>query len=263
MSWILPEGSWSRGRNKPVKKGKVYLVGAGPGDTDLLTVKGKRLIQKADIILYDKLANNAILKFRKKNAELIDVGKRSGCHNMPQNRINSTLADLAATGKIVVRLKGGDPFILGRGGEEAEHLRKKGIAFEIVPGISSVNGVTAYAGIPLTHRNYSDNFAVATGHQSIKNSSKKLSVPKADTLVYLMGVTNLPNILKALYRAGYTREMSIAMIQQGTTEHQKVVTGTLGTIELKVRKAGIKPPALIVVGRVVKLHKKIGWFQGE
>jgi uroporphyrinogen III methyltransferase/synthase len=243
-----------------VEKGKVYLVGAGPGDTDLLTVKGKRLIQKAEIILYDKLANNAILKFRKKNAELIDVGKRSGCHNMPQTEINRKLVELAKTGKKIVRLKGGDPFILGRGGEEAEHLRKNGIKFEIVPGVSSINGVTAYAGIPLTHRNFSDNFAVATGHQSIKNRNKKLSVPKADTLVYLMGVTNLPNILNALYQAGYTKEMSIAMIEQGTTNRQKVVTGTLANILIKAEKAGIQPPALIVVGRVVKLHKKISWF---
>jgi uroporphyrin-III C-methyltransferase len=245
-----------------MKKGKIYLVGAGPGDLELITVKGQRLIKKADVVLFDKLANSAVLKMARKTAELIDVGKKAGYHLMTQIQINKKLVELAKAGKTVVRLKGGDPFILGRGGEEAEYLKKNKIEFEVVPGVSAISGATAYAGIPLTHRLYADNFAVATGHQSIKNRKRKLSVPKADTLVYLMGVTNLPNIIQALLKAGYPKSWPIAMIEQGTTKKQKVVTGTLARIETRAKKADVQPPALIVVGKVVKLKEKISWYGG-
>ncbi len=246
-----------------MEKGKVYLVGAGPGDPELLTVKGQRLMRGADVILYDKLASPAILKEAKKGAEFIDVGKRAGNHLVPQGNINKMLADLAKSGKSVVRLKGGDPFILGRGGEEVEYLRKQGVAYEIIPGISSILGATAYAGIPLTHRHYADNFAVATGHQSIKNKKRTLSVPQADTLVYLMGVSNLGNIVKELLAAGYKPNLPIAIIQQGTTKNQKTITATLCGIESKAKKEGIEPPALIIAGNVVKLRNKIKWFEEQ
>ncbi|MBF0433200.1 MAG: uroporphyrinogen-III C-methyltransferase [Fibrobacteria bacterium] len=242
------------------KTGVVYLVGAGPGDPELLTVKGQRLIKEADVILFDKLANDEILMLAKKKTEKLYVGKKAGFHIVPQSEINRKLVELAKAGKKVVRLKGGDPFVLGRGGEECEYLKKHDVPFEIIPGISSILGVTAYAGIPLTHRDYADNFAVATGHQSVINETKKLSVPKADTLVYLMGVTNLPNILEALQAAGYKDTMPIALIERGTTKHQKVATGTIKNIQSKVKKEGIEPPALIIVGNVVKLRKKINWF---
>jgi uroporphyrin-III C-methyltransferase len=243
------------------KKGKVYLVGAGPGDPDLITIKGKTLLKKADVILYDKLASETLLKSAKKSTRLINVGKRSGKHIVPQPRINELLVHWAGQVKTVVRLKGGDPFILGRGGEEAEYLAKHKIKFEIVPGVSAISGAPAYAGIPLTHRYIADNFAVATGHTQVEKSTRKLSVPRADTLVYLMGVRNLPNILKALFKAGYKENMPIALIQQGTTKQQKTITGTLKNILVRAKKAAVKPPALIIVGNVVKLKKKIGWFE--
>lgn len=245
---------------RSLKTGTVYLVGAGPGDPELLTVKGLRLIRAADVILYDNLANEAILDHARGDSEQIYVGKKAGVHTLPQDKINVKLVELARAGKTVVRLKGGDPFILGRGGEECEELFRACVPFEIVPGVSSINGVTAYAGIPLTHRGYADNFAVSTGHQSIRNRNKKLSVPKADTLVYLMGVTNLPNILSALREAGYNNNMPIAMIERGTTPRQKTAVGTLATIESEAAEADIQPPALIIVGKVVKLKGKINWF---
>ncbi len=252
--------------------GKVYLVGVGPGDPGLMTVRGLQLLREAQVVVYDQLVNPVLLEEVSVDAERIFVGKQAGRHCIAQSEINSVLIDYARRGCEIVRLKGGDPFVFGRGGEEAEALADARIPFEIVPGVSSAVAVPAYAGIPLTHRKYASSFAVVTGHEAIKIKSSvdwaKLATA-VDTLVILMGLHNLPAIVAKLVAHGRAAETPVAVIQQGTTEQQKTVIGTLADIVEKSaalkaparRQAG--GPALIVVGEVVGLKEKLSWFDPD
>ena len=241
--------------------GKVYLVGAGPGDPGLLTVRALELLRKARVIVYDKLVSHAILEECSFEAEKIYAGKQAGHHYLPQETINDLLVDYALRGHEVVRLKGGDPFVFGRGGEEAEALADAGIPFEIIPGVSSVIAVPAYAGIPLTHRNFASSFAVVTGHEARKFHDSvdwsKLATA-VDTLVILMGLGNLPLIVEKLVANGRAPETPAAVIHCGTTKAQETITGILADIVKK--SALVKAPALIVVGDVVSLADKLDWF---
>jgi uroporphyrin-III C-methyltransferase len=241
--------------------GKVYLVGAGPGDPGLLTVRGLELLRHTPVIVYDQLVNPALLEEASSQAVKIFVGKRAGRHCIAQEEINSVLIAHARDGQDVVRLKGGDPFVFGRGGEEAEALAEAGIPFEIVPGVSSAVAVPAYAGIPLTHRKLASSFAVVTGHEARKPNSNvnwaKLATA-VDTLVILMGLTNLPIIVKKLIEHGRSPQTPVAVICSGTTSEQEVVVGTLTDIVEK--SALIEAPASIVVGGVVSLADKLEWF---
>jgi len=243
-------------------KGEVYLVGAGPGDPDLLTFRALRLMQKADVVVYDRLVSPEILELVRRDAEKIYVGKAKSKHTVPQNEINELLAKQALAGNRVVRLKGGDPFIFGRGGEELETLIKHGVSFQVVPGITAASGAASYAGIPLTHRDHAKSVVFATGHlqdNSINLNWQGLAQPD-QTIVFYMGLTGLPIICEQLVKHGLTPTTPIAMVQSATTAEQKVVTGTLEDIQQKAEAADIKPPALIIVGSVVSLHKKLSWF---
>jgi len=244
-----------------MRTGKVYLIGAGPGDPGLMTVRGLQLLREAQVVVYDQLVNPALLEAVSPQAQQIFVGKQAGRHSIAQNDINEVLVNYALQGYRVVRLKGGDPFVFGRGGEEAESLADAGIAFEVVPGVSSAIAVPAYAGIPLTHRNFASSFAVVTGHEAIKSQSAvdwaKLATA-VDTLVILMGLHNLRSIVDKLIANGRAPETPVAVIRQGTTAGQQAVVGTL--IDIVDKSAGMKAPALIVVGEVVKLQTKLDWF---
>lgn len=246
--------------------GKVYLVGAGPGDPDLITVKGLKSIEAADVILYDRLVNKKLLEYAKPNADLIYCGKLPDYHILKQETINKFLVKYAKKGKIVTRLKGGDPFVFGRGGEEAEELAKHGIEFEVVPGITSGIAAPAYAGIPVTHRGVATSFAFVTGHQSNDSPAnidwKSLSVG-VDTLAIYMGVKNLPYICERLIHFGRSKETPVALIHWGTLEEQKTVTGTLSNIVQVVQEENIQNPSMIIVGEVVKLREKLQWFEKE
>lgn len=241
--------------------GIVYLVGAGPGDPGLLTLRGQECLQRADVVVHDRLANPQLLGFAP-TAAFIDVGKQPDHHPVPQGRINAILVEEARKGKIVVRLKGGDPFVFGRGGEEAQALAEAGIPFEIVPGVTSAVAVPAYAGIPVTHRTLACSVAFITGHCA---GSKPLELDwqalarGIDTLVFLMGVHSLPLIVTSLIEAGRPPGTPIALIEQGTTPEQKVFTGTLA--DILEEADGVKPPAIIIVGEVVNLHSTLGWFK--
>jgi uroporphyrinogen III methyltransferase/synthase len=241
--------------------GKVYLVGAGPGDPGLLTVRGLQLLRSAQVIVYDQLVNPALLDESAPPAIKIFVGKRAGRHCIAQEEINSVLISYARAGRNVVRLKGGDPFVFGRGGEEAEALSEAAIPFEIVPGVSSAIAVPAYAGIPLTHRKFASSFAVVTGHEARKPNSSvdwaKLATA-VDTLVILMGLSNLPIIVEKLIAHGRSLHTPVAVIHSGTTSDQGNVVGTLADIVEK--SVLVEPPALIVVGDVVSLSDKLQWF---
>ncbi|WP_084053984.1 uroporphyrinogen-III C-methyltransferase [Desulfonispora thiosulfatigenes] len=245
--------------------GKVYLIGAGPGDIKLITVKGLECIQNADTIVYDRLANPRLLSYRKPDAELIYVGKLPDRHTLQQHEINQVLVDEAKKGKVVTRLKGGDPFVFGRGGEEAEVLKEENIEFEIVPGITSAIAVPAYAGIPVTHRDCTSTFTIITGHedptkeQSNINWQRLASDP--GTLIFLMGVSNLPKIVKRLVDNGKDKETPIALIRWGTRPEQEVVTGRLDNIVEEVEKAGLTSPAIIIIGEVVNLRDTLKWFE--
>lgn len=245
--------------------GKVYLVGAGPGDLKLATLRGLELIQKADVIIYDNLANKDLLSFARKDAELIYVGKQASRHALPQFDINVLLARKAKSKGIVVRLKGGDPFIFGRGGEEAQFLSDKGIGFEIVPGVTSAISVPAYAGIPLTHREYASTVAFITGHEDEKKIFSTIKWHELalgpDTLVFLMGIKNVKNIKDRLIENGKSPDTPACIIQSGTLPTQRVITGTLDTIDTLAKKEGIKPPGIIVVGNVIRLREKLKWFE--
>lgn len=244
--------------------GKVFLVGAGPGDPDLITVKGLRCIQEADVILYDRLINDELLKNARPDAELIFCGKLPNYHVLQQETINHFLVSHAKKGKTVTRLKGGDPFIFGRGGEEAEALVKHGLPFEIVPGISSGVAAPAYAGIPLTHRNYSGSVAFVTGHRKkepIDDIKWEALAKGIDTLAIYMGVSQLPFITEQLMRFGKDVSTPVALIHWGTTPEQKTVVGTLGDIVRKAQESGIENPTMIVVGEVVKLREQLQWFE--
>ncbi|MEE9495621.1 MAG: uroporphyrinogen-III C-methyltransferase [Desulfobacterales bacterium] len=246
-------------------KAKVYLVGAGPGDPGLITVKGRECIQNADVIIYDYLAAPALLKHARKSAELIYVGKKGGDHTLSQDEINALIVEKAKSGGIVTRLKGGDPYIFGRGAEEAEVLFKAGISFEIVPGVTSAIAAAAYAGIPLTHRKLTSTLAFVTGHEDPDKEETGINwsslATGIGTLVFFMGVKNLPNITKSLIDHGKSPDTPIALIRWGTTPGQKTVSGTLDTIVEKARIAGLKAPAIIVVGEVVNLRQTLKWFE--
>jgi uroporphyrinogen III methyltransferase/synthase len=242
--------------------GKVFLVGAGPGDAELLTLKGKRCLEAADVILYDELVNAALLVYASKSCELRYVGKRAGARCDEQWAIETQLIDLARQGKNVVRLKGGDPFVFGRGGEEAQALRAAGIAFEIVPGISSAVAVPAYAGIPLTHRSCASSVVFVTGHTVGEGEIKwGMLAQCADTLVILMGLHNLRAIMGALLDGGCEPERPAALIEQGTLASQKTAIGTVGTIAALAKEFGFRSPTLIVVGNVVRLANELTWFE--
>jgi uroporphyrinogen III methyltransferase/synthase len=244
---------------------KVYLVGAGPGDPGLITIKGKECIETADVIIYDYLASPALLKFAQKSAELIYVGKKGGDHTLSQDQINDLIVAKAEPGKTVTRLKGGDPFIFGRGGEEAEILLEKGISFEIVPGVTSAIAAPAYAGIPLTHREYTSTVAFITGHEDPKKEESSIDWPSLakgiGTLVFFMGVKNLPDLVKQLTAHGKPLNTPAALIRWGTTPRQVTVSGTLENIAARVKAAGLKAPAIIVIGEVVALRKTLKWYE--
>ncbi|MGD2030707.1 MAG: uroporphyrinogen-III C-methyltransferase [Desulfobacterales bacterium] len=250
-----------------IMNGKVYLVGAGPGDPGLITVKGLECIQKADVLIYDYLASPILLKHAQKHAEILYVGKKGGDHTLSQDEINTLIADKAQKGLTVTRLKGGDPFIFGRGGEEAEILIKNDIPFEIVPGVTSAIAAPAYAGIPLTHRKFTSTVAFVTGHEDPLKEESSIdwaAIAKGiGTLVFLMGVKNLPVITHRLIHHGMDPDTPVALIRWGTTPRQITVTGTLHTISERAKDAGFKPPAIIVVGQVVKLREMLKWFENR
>ncbi len=247
--------------------GKVYLIGAGPGDPGLITVKGLDCVKKADVIIYDYLANERILDHRRPDAELVYVGKQGGRHTLPQDEINSLIVKKAKEGKVVARLKGGDPFIFGRGGEEAEELAGEGIPFEVVPGVTAATAVPTYAGIPLTHREHTASVAFVTGHEDPTKPESKVHWDRIatgiGTLVFFMGMKNLQSIVDNLVSNGRNPDTSVALIQWGTRTDQKVVTGTLKDIVPKVREAKVGPPAIIVVGEVVRLRQKLNWYESK
>lgn len=245
--------------------GIVYLVGAGPGDPGLITVNGLNAISKADVIIYDRLANPQLLKHAKKDAELVYVGKLPGRSGLKQDDINRLLVKKAKKGLVVVRLKGGDPFVFGRGGEEAECCVEEGIPFEVVPGITSVVAVPAYAGIPVTHRDFNAAFSVVTGREQPEKNGSTVSweilAGVTETLVILMGVQNLPNIVEQLKKYGRDGKTPVALIRWGTRIEQETITGTLDNIVQKVEETGFRNPAVIVVGDVVRLHEKLSWYE--
>jgi uroporphyrinogen III methyltransferase/synthase len=247
-----------------VKLGKVYLVGAGPGDPGLITVKGLACLKQADVVVYDRLVDETILNEAHPEAEKIYVGKADRLHILDQDSINQLLLEKARQGKVVVRLKGGDPFVLGRGGEEAEILTKHGIPFEVVPGVTSASAVPAYAGIPVTHRAVASSFAVITGHKASDTGEPRISWDKlatgADTLVILMGMRNLAKIVDELINHGRSPYTPVAVITQGTTSRQRCLVGTLEDIVAKVKSEDLQPPSVVVVGDVVHLRNSLRWF---
>lgn len=250
---------------KNMKKGTVYLVGAGPGDPGLLTLKAKECIEKADVVVYDYLANEVFLEYANEKSELIYVGKKAGSHTKSQEEINNLIFDRAKKGLNVVRLKGGDPFIFGRGGEEAQELLKAGISFEVIPGITSAIAVPAYAGIPLTHRDYTATAAFITGHEDPDKDQSNIDWAKiatgVGTLVFLMGIGNLKNICNELIRNGRSPDTPVAVIHKGTLPGQRTIEGTLKDISDIAEDENIKPPGIIIVGDVVKLRSKLNWFE--
>jgi len=245
-------------------RGEVYLVGAGPGDPDLLTFRALRLLQQADVIVYDRLVSEEILDMARRDADLVYVGKERDKHTLPQEDINLLLARVAKKGKRVLRLKGGDPFIFGRGGEEIETLMQEGVNFQIVPGITAAAGAASYAGIPLTHRDYAQSVTFVTGH--LKDGTMNLNWPALaqphQTLVVYMGLLGVKTLCTKLMEHGLSADTPMALVQKATTREQKVVIGSLGTMPGLVDKTTIKPPTLIIVGDVVSLHKKLAWFGG-
>jgi uroporphyrinogen III methyltransferase/synthase len=247
-----------------MKFGKVYLVGAGPGDPGLITVKGLDCVRQADVIIYDRLVDESILREAHSKAEKIYVGKAASHHTLEQETINRLLIQKAREGKVVVRLKGGDPFVLGRGGEEAEALAENDIPFEVVPGVSSAVAVPAYAGIPVTHRDVASSFTVVTGHKASQGGETRIAWDKlstgTDTLVILMGIGNLANVVEQLIKNNKPPSTPVAVITHGTTGRQRSVTGTLQDIVAKVKSEDLKPPSVVVVGDVVLLRKYLQWF---
>jgi uroporphyrin-III C-methyltransferase/precorrin-2 dehydrogenase/sirohydrochlorin ferrochelatase len=242
--------------------GEVYLVGAGPGDPDLLTFKAARLLQSADVVLYDRLVSPAIVDMARRDAQRIYVGKRRADHSVPQTQINQLLVDLAHQGKRVVRLKGGDPFVFGRGGEEIELLAKHGIAFQVVPGITAANGAACYAGIPLTHRDYAQSVRFVAGY--LKNDTVEHNwstfQSTTETLVFYMGLMGLPVICAQLQAHGRSPDTPVALVERATTLQQRVLRGTLATMVEVVAQAQPAAPTLIIVGDVVRLHETLSWF---
>lgn len=242
--------------------GSVYLIGAGPGDPELLTFKALRLMQKADVVVYDRLVSQDILEMVRRDAEKVYVGKAKSNHTLPQNEINQLMVERALSGQRVVRLKGGDPFIFGRGGEEIETLIDHNISFQVVPGITAASGASTYAGIPLTHRDHAQSVVFATGH--LKDDNIALDWPalvqKNQTLVFYMGLTGLKIICNQLIQHGMPASTPIALVQSATCPNQQVLTGTLNNIVALAEQSTIKPPTLIIIGSVVELHNKLAWF---
>ncbi len=247
------------------KPGKVYLVGAGPGDPKLLTLRGKECLEQADVVLYDYLANPVLLDYAPARAERIYVGRRGRGTYPDQGEINRLLIDKTKAGKIVVRLKGGDPFVFGRGGEEAEAVAEAGLDFEVVPGVTAAVAVPAYAGIPVTHRTLASTVAFVTGHEDPTKGPSKLEWPRLataqGTLVFLMGMKNLPTIVSRLIAEGRAVDTPVAVIRWGTRANQRTVVGTLGDIVRRAEEAGMEPPTVIVVGEVVRLRQQLNWFE--
>lgn len=245
-------------------RGEVYLVGAGPGDPDLLTFRALRLLQQADVIVYDRLVSEEILDMARRDADLVYVGKERDKHTLPQEDINLLLARIAKKGKRVLRLKGGDPFIFGRGGEEIDTLMQQGVRFQIVPGITAASGAASYAGIPLTHRDYAQSVTFVTGH--LKDGSMDLNWPVLaqphQTLVVYMGLLGVKTLCAKLVEHGLAADTPMALVQKATTREQKVLVGTLGTMPELLDNTTIKPPTLIIVGEVVTLQQKLSWFGG-
>ncbi|KAA3661685.1 MAG: uroporphyrinogen-III C-methyltransferase [Chloroflexi bacterium] len=244
-----------------IQTGIVFLVGAGPGDPDLITVKGMKCLQQAEVVVYDRLANPALLEYAPPLAEYVYVGKEPKRHRLPQDEINAVLVQYAQQGKRVVRLKGGDPFVFGRGGEETAVLAAAGIPFEVVPGISSALAVPAYAGIPVTQRQMAQSFTVVTGHTCCDDDpfgANWEDLPTTGTLVILMGVRYLPQITKRLLAAGRSPDTPAATIRWGTTPQQEVIVGTIANIAEKAKY--IAPPAISVIGEVVAMRESLDWF---
>jgi uroporphyrin-III C-methyltransferase/precorrin-2 dehydrogenase/sirohydrochlorin ferrochelatase len=243
--------------------GRVYLVGAGPGDPELLTLRAVRLLQQAQVVVYDHLVSSAVLEFVSPKAQRIYAGKRRNEHTLRQEEINTLLIGLASQGKQVVRLKGGDPFIFGRGGEELQALAAQGIAFEVVPGVTAASGVASYAAIPLTHRDYAQSCIFVTGH--LKDGTADLDWPSLvrlnQTVVIYMGLGGLPEICRQMMAHGAAPNLPIAVVQDGSIASQKVVTGTLIDVPERVARAGLKSPCLTIIGNVVKLHDELAWFK--
>ncbi|MGG3450266.1 uroporphyrinogen-III C-methyltransferase [Domibacillus aminovorans] len=248
-----------------MKKGKVYLVGAGPGDPKLLTIYGLECIQTSDVIAYDRLVNPKLLEYAKEDAELVFCGKSPGRHHLIQDEIHTLLVDKAMEGKTVTRLKGGDPCVFGRVGEEAEVLAEHGIEYEIVPGVTAGIAAPAYAGIPVTHRDHASSFAIVTGHGRDSKGEDHLNWPALatgiDTVAFYMGVGNLEYICKQLIANGRQSTTPVAVIEWGTTEKQRTLTGNLQTIHELVIEENIQNPAMVLVGKVVQLREKIKWYE--
>ena len=245
--------------NPSSTNGIVYLVGGGPGDPGLITVKGLECLRRADVVLYDRLVAQELLMEVPSHAELIDVGKEPKRHRRSQDEINALLIDRARDGKIVVRLKGGDPFVFGRGGEECQALAEAGIRYEVIPGVSSAIAVPAYAGIPVTQRGITTAFTVVAGHTgSVDSNIDWEAIARIGTIVFLMGVEHLPQIIPQLIAHGRSADTPAALIQEGTTPNQVVITATLADIVEKTRE--IRPPAVLIVGEVVRLHEQLNWF---
>ncbi|MBW2062437.1 MAG: uroporphyrinogen-III C-methyltransferase [Deltaproteobacteria bacterium] len=246
-------------------KGKVYLVGAGPGDPGLITLKALECLRQADVVVYDFLASPALLRHVPPEAELVYAGKKGAQHTLNQEEINQLIVTRANEGRTVVRLKGGDPFIFGRGGEEAEELARAGVSFEVVPGVTSAIAAPAYAGIPLTHRKYASSVGFVTGHEDPSKPESALDWDRIasglDTLVFLMGVRNLPVITAQLIQAGRDAATPAALIRWGATPDQATLEGTLADIASRAEAQGLKPPAVLVVGEVVRLRSKLNWFE--
>ena len=245
--------------------GRVYLVGAGPGDPGLITVRGLEALRRAEVVVYDRLVNPVLLDEAPETARRIFAGKHAGTHCLPQSRINAQLIDEARAGRIVVRLKGGDPFVFGRGGEEALALAAAGIPFEVVPGVSAAVAVPAYAGIPVTHRGLGSSFAVVTGHEDPDKGTAAVDWARlataVDTIVVLMGVKSLPRIVSELIIHGRAPATPVALIRWGTTDAQETVIGTLADIGARAARARLEPPTLAIIGEVVRLREWLEWFE--